>query len=237
MLPALPAAARRARRPAPLGLIAGIVAPIVSWALSFVVIAAWPDYDPIRQSISQLADAPLGWIQNLAFVLAGALTLAWALALPSVLGSTPRDRGIVRGTQLLLGLIVLAFALVPTDPESAPASTIGRLHLLDYGLYTLAMPVTLLMTAVVMRHDPRWARLANPSLLAAALALVGIALTPLTLYGPLLPWLGLLERLFVAIPSIWQLAAGLFALRLASREAPVVPATSDAGRRPRARGG
>jgi hypothetical membrane protein len=237
MVPTLPAAARRADRPAPLGLIAGIVAPIVSWALSFVVIAAWPDYDPIRQSISQLADAPLGWIQNLAFVLGGALTLAWALALPRVLGSMPRDRAIIRGTQLLLGLIVLAFALVPTDPESAPASTIGRLHLFDYGLYTLAMPVTLLMTAVVMRRDPRWAPLATPTLVAAAFALLGIALTPVTLYGPLLPWLGLLERLFVAIPSIWQVAAGLFALHLGRSEAPPVAATSAAGRRPRAREG
>jgi hypothetical membrane protein len=221
-----------------LGLLAGIAAPIVSWTLSVVVIASWPGNDPIRQSISLLATAPLGWIQNLAFVLAGLLNLAWAFALPGVLGSTPRERTFVRASQLLQGLIVLAFALVPTDPESAPVSTIGQLHLANYALYALTMPLTLLLVGVVMRRDRRWPRTAaRLTVVAAALAITGIALTPVTLDGPLRPWLGLLERLFVAIPSLWQIAAGLVSLRLATE--PPVPraSTSDASRHPRAPGG
>jgi hypothetical protein len=36
-------------------ILAGIAAPIVSWGLSVVVIAGWPGYDPVAQSISLLA--------------------------------------------------------------------------------------------------------------------------------------------------------------------------------------
>src|ERR1700752_5307149 len=107
-----------------LGLFAGIAGPILSWGLSLVVSAGWSAYDPIRQSISLLAEAPLGWIQDLAFALGGASILAWAFALPFVLGMTARDRSIVRSTQLVLGVIVLAFAVLPTDPEKAPTSMV-----------------------------------------------------------------------------------------------------------------
>lgn len=202
------------RRALRLGLLAGIAAPIVSWALGLVVMASWPGYDPIRQSISLLATAPLGWIENLGFALAGLLNLAWAFALARVLGATPRERTFVVGSQVLQGLIVLAFAVFPTDPDAAPVSTIGQLHLANYGLYALSMPLTLLLLGLVMRRDPRWsATAARLTLLAAALAIVGIGLTPATLSGPLRPWLGLLERLFVAIPSVWQVASGAYLLK------------------------
>src|SRR5207248_1757976 len=124
-----------------LGIMAGIAGPIVSWGLTFVVIAGWPGYDPIRQSISLLATSPLGWVQTLAFA-------------------------------------------------------------------------------------------ARPTLVAAGLAVVSIALVPATIDGPLTPFLGLLERLFVAIPSVWQVAAGLFAWRRSSdgrrRRNEGLPATQQA---------
>jgi len=199
-----------------LGLLSGIAAPIIAWGLSVVVIVTWPGYDPIRQSISLLADAPLGWLESLSFALAGLLGLAWALALPGALGASGRDRSIVRAAELVQAAIVLGFAIFPTDPESAPVSTLGAIHLLDFGLYAVSMPVTLLLMGLVMRRDARWRPFVRPTLIAAALAIAGIALVPATLDGPLRPWLGLLERLFVAIPSIWQVATAWLALRARS---------------------
>jgi len=32
--------------------------------------------------------------------------------------------------------------------------------------------------------------------------------------GPLTPWLGLLERIYVVVPSAWQVGAGVVAWRL-----------------------
>jgi hypothetical protein len=50
-----------------LAVLAGIASPILSWGLSLVIIAGWSGYDPIAQSISLLANAPLGWLQTAAF--------------------------------------------------------------------------------------------------------------------------------------------------------------------------
>jgi hypothetical membrane protein len=198
------------------GIAAGIAAPIISWALSVVVIATWPCYDPVAQSISSLANAPLGWLQTVAFAISGLLGVAWAFGLSSVLGSTARDRTLVRGLLLLQAAIAFGFAILPTDPEGAPTTMVGRLHLLDFYLYALTMPLTLVVLGLVMRRDPRWRAVAPATFVAAGLVIVAAALVPATLDGPLTPWLGLLERLYVAIPSIWQVAVGVAAWRMAT---------------------
>jgi hypothetical protein len=205
-------------RRAAIGILAGIVAPIVAWALTLVVGAAWLGYDPIAQSISVLADAPLGGLQTLAFAISGVFGVAWAFGLSSVLGATSRDRAIVRALVLLQAIIAFGFAILPADPgpERAPVSIVGALHLANFYLYAVTMPLTLLALAFVMRRDARWRGSVRPTFLAAAVVLVSIALVPATLDGPLTPWLGLLERVFVAIPSIWQVGAGLVAWRLLS---------------------
>jgi len=205
-----------------LGIVAGAVGPILTWGLTFVVIAGWPGYDPIRQSISLLADAPLGWIQTLAFALSGILGVAWALGLSSVLGATQRDRTVVRVLLVVQAAIAFGFAILPTDPVGAPVTTTGTLHLVDFYAYALTMPLTLLALGLVMRRDPSWHGSVRPTLLAAWLAIVSIALVPATIDGPLTPWLGLLERLFVAIPSIWQIGAAAVAWRIA-KAGPATP--------------
>ena len=204
------------RRGLDLGILAGAAGPIALWAPSLVIIATWPGYDPISQSISLLATAPLGWLQSVAFALAGLLGLAWAFALPQVLGTRdrPRDAALVRALLLVQAAIALGFAILPTDPTGAPVSTIGTLHLLDFYAYAVTMPLTLLAIGLVMRRDPRWHGSVRPTLVAAALAIASIALVPATIDGPLTPWLGLLERAFVGIASVWQLGAALVAWRL-----------------------
>jgi hypothetical membrane protein len=207
-------------------ILAGIAVPVVSWGLSAVVIAGWPGYDPIAQSISLLANAPLGWLQSLAFAISGLLGALWAFGLSGVLGSTSRDRAIVRGMLLLQAVITIAFAIFPTDPDGVPVSTIGQIHLANFYLYSLTMPLTLLVLGLVMRRDPHWRGSARPTLLAAGLLVLATALVPATIEGPLTPWLGLLERLYVAIPSVWQVGAGMVAWRLARSTSAGRPAGS-----------
>jgi hypothetical protein len=197
------------------GILAGLAAPVLSWGLSAVVIAGWPGYDAISQSISLLAIAPLGWLQTVAFAVSGLLGAAWAFGLSSVLGPTSRDRAIIRGLLLLQAAITIAFAIFPTDPDGVPMSALGQIHLVNFYLYSVTMPLTLLVLGLLMRRDPRWRGSARPTLLAAGLVVLSTALVPVTIEGPLTPWLGLLERLYVAIPSVWQVGAGLVAWRLA----------------------
>ncbi len=198
------------------GILAGIAAPVISWGLSVIVIAGWPGYDPIAQSISLLATAPLGWLQTVAFAISGLLGAAWAFGLSDVLGGTVRQRALVRGLVLVQAAIALGFAVLPTDPAGVPTTTIGSLHLLDFYLYSITMPLTLVALGLVMRRDPRWHGAAGPTLAAAGLVLLATALVPATVDGPLTSWLGLLERLYVAIPSAWQIGAGIVAWRVAA---------------------
>lgn len=199
-------------------ILAGIVAPIVSWGLSAVVIVTWPGYDPVAQSISLLANAPLGWLQTVAFAISGLLGLAWAFGLATVLGSTLRQRRLVLGLLLLQAALAIGFAIFPTDPGERGVTTVGAIHLAIFYAYAVTMPLTLLALGLVMRADPRWHELARPTLAAAAVVIVSGALVPATIDGPLTPWLGLLERIYVAIPSAWQIGAGVAARQLARHE-------------------
>lgn len=194
-------------------ILAGIAAPIVSWGLSLIVIASWPGYDPVSQSISLLANAPLGWLQTVAFVASGLLGLAWAFGLSGVLGTTTRERTLVRGLLLLQAAISIGFAIFPTDPDGVPVTTVGRIHLANFYLYAGTMPLTLLILGLVMGRDPRWQGSDRPTIIAAALVMGSSLVVPLTIEGPLLPWLGLLERVYVAIPSVWQVWIGVLAWR------------------------
>lgn len=220
----------RATRATRVGLVAGAAGPILTWALSILVIASWPGYDPVRQSVSLLATAPLGWLMSISFALSGILGAAWAIGLSAVLGASARHRAIVRWLLLLQALIAFGFAILPTDPTGTPVSLVGSLHLADFYAYALTMPLTLLALGLVIRLDPAWsaAGATRPTFLAAALALASIALVPATIDGPLTPWLGLLERVFIAIPSVWQVYAALVAWRLVPSRAAVASATADA---------
>ena len=208
----------RASHTSRFGILAGIAAPIVSWGLSVIVIAGWPGYDPISQSISLLANAPLGWLQTLAFVISGVLGAAFAVGLSMLLGLTARQRAIVRRLLLLQAALAIGFAIFPTDLQARAVTTVGRIHLAIFYSYAVTMPVTLLAVGLVMRRDARWQGSARPTIVAGALVIAASVLVPLTLDGPLTPGLGLLERLYVAIPSLWQVGVGLVAWRLSAAD-------------------
>jgi hypothetical protein len=194
-------------------LACGVIGPAVFWVLGGVAAATWPGYDVITGSISSLVHAPLGWLQVLAFAIGAPLTLAWAVGAGRVVGVTARDRNIVRAVFAMQAAIALAFALLPTDAAGAPMTVVGGLHLLTFYVYAVATPISLGAAARVFGRDPAWRPSARPTAGAAALMVVATLLVPLTISGPLEAWLGLLERIYVAIPGAWQAAVALRALR------------------------
>lgn len=195
-------------------VLGGAAAPVVLWTLGIVVAATWPGYDPLAQSISLLVHAPLGWLQTAAFWAQGGLGLAWAIGAARVIGRDRRERWIVRGLFLLQSGIGFAFAVLPTDGNGEHITLVGRLHLATFYAYAVSMPITLFVLARVFARDPRWSAAAAGTRLAGTLMLVSIAIVPLTVAGPLLPYLGALERIYVAIPSVWQFAVARRALRV-----------------------
>ena len=195
-------------------VLGGAAAPVVLWTLGVVVAATWPGYDPLAESISLLVHAPLGWLQTAAFWAQGGLGLAWAIGAARVIGRERRERRLVRGLFLLQSAIGFAFAVLPTDADGERITLVARLHLATFYAYAVSMPITLIVLARVFARDPNWAAAAGATRLAGTLMLVSIAIVPLTVAGPLLPFLGALERIYVAIPSVWQFAVARRALRV-----------------------
>lgn len=195
-------------------LLAGIASPIVLWSLGVIVAATWPGYDPIAESISVMVHAPLGWIQTLAFWIEGVLGIAWAFGAARMIGMNAREGRIVRWLFLLQAAIGFAFAILPADAGGTRETLVAQLHLANFYLYAVSMPITMFVLARLFGRDPRWAGAVRGTRIAGALMLISTAIVPLTVAGPLLPYLGLLERTYVAIPSIWQLWVARRALRL-----------------------
>ena len=208
-------------------LACGAIGPVVFWVLGAAVAATWPGYDVVTDSISSMVHAPLGWLQVLAFAIGAPLTLAWAVGAGRVIGSSPRDRTVVRVVFTVQAAIALAFALLPTDAAGGPETLVGGLHLATFFVYAVTMPVSLGLVGRVFGRDPAWRPASRPTAASAALMVVATLLVPLTLAGPLKAWLGLLERAYVAIPGIWQVAIALRALGLAAK--PPLPRTTTRG--------
>lgn len=198
-------------------LWAGLLGPVVFHGLGALVAFTWPGYDPIAQSISSMVHAPLGPLQTVAFATGAPLSAAWAIGAGRTIGATARDRRTIRLVFLLQAAISVAFTLLPTDAPGAPETVVGALHLGTFYVYAVATPLSIVLCARLFARDPAWTPASRPSLVAAFLMLVATALVPLTVGGPLEPWLGLLERGYVAIPGVWQAAIALRALRLDAR--------------------
>jgi hypothetical protein len=194
-------------------LAAGAVGPVLFWLLGGVVALTWPGYDPIADSISSLVNAPLGVLQTFAFLAGAVLAVAWAVGAGRAIGATPRDHVLVRGRFMLQASIVLAFALFPTDPDGMETSLVGLLHLATFFAYAIATPITLIVVGRIFRRDTRWASAATPTVTAGVLMAASTVLAPVILGGPLYPWLGLLERIYVGIPAAWQIAVAVRAIR------------------------
>lgn len=205
--------ARDSSRLTRLLLAAGVAAPLAAWTLSFAAMLSWPGYNPIASSISLLADAPSGWLQTAAFLGFGLLGLGWAVGMGRVLGSSAADRREVRALLLVQASLAIAFAAFPTDPVERGTSPVGRVHLLVFAAYAIALPLSLRALAAVMRRDVRWSGWARHTGRLGMVLAISTLLVPVTLYTPLVAWLGVLERLYVGLPTAWEAAISVAAMR------------------------
>ncbi len=207
----LPPAPRDTSTATRLLLACGIVGPVAFWALSIAAMLSWPGYDPVSDSISGLIYAPEGWLQVDAFILLAVLTMAFAVGLGRVAGATPADRSAVRAALLVLAAWELGFALFPANTPGG-SSFHGTAHMVVLGTFALAFPVLSFRIGRVLRRDDPWRRAGTLTFavtLVMAVAIVGVVLT---VAGPLDPWTGVLERIWVAVPSLWLVGLAVHGL-------------------------
>src|SRR5574342_36434 len=179
---------------------AGIVAPIFFTILVVVQSVAQPDYSQVAQPVSALAAWPYGWVQNVNFLVTGALVVAFAVALRH--GVEQRRHGWIALALLSAsGLGVILVGLVPwrrvdgalVEPAWHGAGAI--MTFLGAGLGLIAMSRR-------MVADPAWRRSAGYVLASGvAIVLLFVILAGFAIEDemPLHPWAGLLQRIVLAI--------------------------------------
>jgi hypothetical protein len=118
-----------------------------------------PHFNPVRNSVSSLANGELGWVQTVNFLVVGLLTMTFAIGLRQALGP---GKAVFAGSVLVgfWGLGAFVAGLFATDPDgSAHPSTTGLLHNLavQIGFPAFALACAVFVRVFAKRGDRRWA--------------------------------------------------------------------------------
>ena len=196
--------------------IAGMIGPV--WFATLVIVQGilQPDYSHVAMPISALAAWPTGWMQNLNFLVTAALTAAFAIGVHGAI--RPTRFGLV-GIALVLascvGLLVVGlFPWINVNgvPTETPPHAAGAI------LTFSAASIGLMILSRRMAGDPQWRSLSS-YVLATGIAMMilfiivgGFALEEGT---PFHRWVGLVQRVLVAIWLICMMVISRRALRIA----------------------
>lgn len=173
--------------------IAGAAAPLIFWLIFISAGLLRPGYNPIRQYGSELEAGMHGWLQRGNFIVVGLLMVALAYSL---------HRGIAKGPGWLIGPALIAIAGLALASEGLFPS--GTIHYRAFKVFSYGLIAAFAILALRLRADPRWRALAPYSVLAAILALVlWIAYARGNLGVSLMEWIGLVQRLYLAVIFVW----------------------------------
>ena len=192
---------------------AGIAGPVMFAVVALVQSLLRPEHSLVADPISALAAGPSGWIQDVNFLVFGALMIAYAIGLH--LRVRPTRWGVVGLAFLVLSGVGLVWAgLFPATDATGARQDDRVLHIVAFPMTFLGAGIGLIVVSRRMAGDPRWQRLATYALAT------GIAVLLLLLVGaclvrppgaPLHPWWGLFQWILLAV---WFPCTVILALRL-----------------------
>jgi hypothetical membrane protein len=136
------------------GLVRGLglasIAGCVMVALTDVIgVLLHPGYNPLKNSISDLALGPLGWVQDAGLYCLGVGVLAFAAGLSLVLSQKWQAR-LGELLLLLIGIALLLAAFFHTDPPGNHSTLHGNIH--GYASFTaifVSVPAVFLVAFAV----------------------------------------------------------------------------------------
>jgi hypothetical membrane protein len=181
-------------------VLSGIVAPL--WFTALVLLQGFlqPDYSHVKLPISALAAWPTGWIQNVNFFVAGALTMTFATALDAVVRPTRWGR-IGNGLLFIGGFgLILAGTFPWTMVDGVPTETAP--HVVGAITVFTATGLGLVVLSRRMGADPRWHDLAAYTMysgIAVLVLFVMVGFFAIDDGTPLHAWAGLLQRILVVV--------------------------------------
>ena len=172
-----------------------------------------PGYDARQQSLSALSLGPSGWIQQLNFVMFGALLLAAVPAWRVVLWGAKGARS-YPALSAIAGLMLILAGLVPQDPAPgydpmglalAGPTARGLLHIAIAGVAAVASTAGLLILGNRLAGEPHWRGWAIYCWVSAILVVTSVAIYAIWSTSPT-GYAGAFERLAVVIQLIWGAA-------------------------------
>ncbi|MGW0436276.1 DUF998 domain-containing protein [Micromonospora sp. NPDC003197] len=211
------------RRPGPVLtrrlLACGVLAGPLFVIAVLVQEATRADYDPLRHPVSSLALGELGWIQDGNFIVAGLLTMAFALGLRRALRP---GRGATWGPLLVgcWGITLIGAGIFVTDPISGfPAGTPDQIsqptwHGILHDLVSipgfLALPIAFVVLARRFGAEKRWRWVAY-SVASAVVFVATFELSNLAFaqVASLVEYGGLFQRIAVVTGFAWLTLLGV----------------------------
>jgi hypothetical protein len=178
------------------------------------------EYGLVGDTMSELVLGRYGWVQTIAFVAAGIGTLALAYALRELtLGAWGS-----RVASLLVGVYgvgALLVAIFPTDPVDRAAdvwtqSTTGMVHVVVSLVSFISMIVAMFVFTRSFHLASRWRSLSPWIVLFPASALL------LLMVQSEGPWVGIMQRLMVAVIAAWMTVVALRVRSIATSETDAV---------------
>jgi hypothetical protein len=157
--------------------------------------------------MSELVLGRFGWVQTVAFIIAGIGTLALAYALRHLTAGTWGSRV---GSLLVgvYGVGAILVAIFPTDRIDSPAdvasqSTTGLIHVTISLVSFVCMIVAMFIFTRTFALEPRW-RVLTPWIVllpASALSLLFVQSEG--------PWVGIMQRLMVGVIAAWIIVVAI----------------------------
>ncbi len=195
--------------------LAGIAGPFILLVANLVAAQSALSYSPLRDSISSLAWARMGWVQTLGFVAVGLLVEVFTAGL--FLGMRGM-RGVELGIVLLacFGFGLLLVGAFHTNIPGVLPTIDGTIHGIAANTVFLLLPLASLIIAPSLKKNSYWRPLFTYSVAAALFALIWIAIYRLWLPAEL-SWFGLYEWVLVVDEVIWVEVTAIWLLRLSLR--------------------
>ncbi|HEV2592967.1 MAG TPA: DUF998 domain-containing protein [Gaiellaceae bacterium] len=183
--------------------------PVIVVALHIVQRA---QYHPLSDAVSELADGRAGWLMWIAFCSAG----TGLLCLGVLHRRLVQHSRVVPALLAVAALFIYVAAVFHADPESATvSSTHDQIHQIASLVSFVLIIIAMFVSSRRFRADPRWQRLARPTLIWAVCSLAALFLT-LTLNTLDDSLFGLGQRIFIATWLTWLIACALRARTIAN---------------------
>ena len=193
--------------------VAGMAGPVVLIVTDIVASSANPGYSLVRDSISSLALAKLGWVQTIGFLAIGLLVEIFTAGLLYNIRAR-RWFHLSITCLVIVGFGMLMLGAFRTDPVDAPDTAEGVIHHIAATAVFWLFPIACLIIAPSVRNDPFWKNVYKYTIITGILGFILVIIV--AILEDSASWFGLAERLLVANMIIWVevMAFKLFYLSL-----------------------